>query len=106
MDKKNDLAKKKKELCLRMAALLPELRNALDLSQTGLGEYVSVSRQTISEIERGVYPMSWNQFTSFYLVFGGNKATHDILEDNGLNIQDITPAIVVTKPEPHPDQAQ
>lgn len=106
MVKKNSLAKKKKELCLKMAALLPVLRNVLGLSQTELGEHVSVSRQTISEIERGVYQMSWNQFTSFYLVFGGNKASHDVLADNELNIQDIMPVIAVTKSEPHPDKEQ
>lgn len=86
---------KKKDLCGKMSALLPKLRNTLGLSQTELGEYVSVSRQTISEIERGEYQMSWNQFASFYLVFGGNKASHDILTENEMGIQDIAPVIVV-----------
>lgn len=96
MVEKNDLAKKKEELCSKMSVLLPTLRSTLKLSQTGLGEHVSISRQTISEIERGEYQMSWNQFASFYLVFGGNKASHDVLADNGLDIQDIAPVIAVT----------
>lgn len=106
MVEKNDLAKQKEELCSRMAVVLPVLRTVLNLSQTALGEYVNVSRQTISAIERGEYKMSWNQFTSFYLVFGGNKASHDVLADNELGIKDITPVIVVTKPAPHPEQEQ
>lgn len=106
MVEKNDLAKKKEELCSKMSVLLPTLRSTLKLSQTELGEHVSVSRQTISEIERGEYQMSWNQFASFYLVFGGNKASHDILEENGLDIQNIAPVIAVAKQIPHYEQGQ
>lgn len=91
----NDFKQKKEALCRRMSALLPKLRRTLGLSQTHLGEYVSVSRQTISEIERGEYQMSWNQFASFYLVFGGNQASHDILAENEMGIRDIAPAIAV-----------
>lgn len=96
MIEENNFMLKKKALCQRMSALLPKLRQTLGLSQTELGEYVSVSRQTISEIERGEYQMSWNQFASFYLVFGGNKASHDILVKSEMGIQDIAPVIVVS----------
>lgn len=92
-----DISKEKELLCKHMSEILPALRASLQLSQTELGEYVSVSRQTISEIERGEYHMSWNQFTSFYMVFGSNKASHEVLEDNNLSVQDIAPAILVTK---------
>lgn len=96
MIEENKFIQKKKSLCQRMSVLLPKLRQTLGLSQTELGEYVSVSRQTISEIERGEYQMSWNQFASFYLVFGGNKASHDILVENEMGIQDIASVIVVS----------
>lgn len=96
---RNGLAERQEELCAKMSALLPELRNALGVSQTVLGEHTNVSRQTVSETERGGYRMSWNQFASFYLVFGGNKATHDILEENGLGIRDIAPVIQVSQEE-------
>lgn len=95
MIEENNLTQEKKNLCQKMSALLPQLRQTLRLSQTELGEYVSVSRQTISEIERGEYQMSWNQFASFYLVFGGNKASHDILDENEMGIQGIAPVIAV-----------
>lgn len=104
MAEKKDLAKKKEELCSKMSALLPTLRSTLKLSQTELGEYVSISRQTISEIERGEYQMSWNQFASFYLVFGGNKASHEILADNALDIQDIAPVIAIARQVPQYEQ--
>ncbi|MDO4801811.1 MAG: helix-turn-helix domain-containing protein [Prevotellaceae bacterium] len=92
-----DISKEKELLCKHMSKILPALRASLQLSQTELGEYVSVSRQTISEIERGEYHMSWNQFTSFYMVFGSNTASHEVLEENGLSVHDIAPAILVTK---------
>lgn len=95
MTEESILTQKKKDLCQRMSALLPKLRQTLGLSQAHLGEYVSVSRQTISEIERGEYQMSWNQFASFYLVFGGNQASHDILAENEMGIRDIAPVIAV-----------
>lgn len=98
---KSNISKEQERLCKQMSNILPELRNSLHLSQTELGEYVSVSRQTISEIERGEYHMSWNQFASFYIVFGSNKASHEVLEDNGLSVQDIAPAIVVAMNENH-----
>ena len=97
MISKEDIEKEKETYVKKMSENLQELRNSLHLSQTELGEYVSVSRQTISEIERGEYHMSWNQFTSFYMVFGANKASHEVLEDNGLGIQNIAPVIVVEK---------
>lgn len=97
MLKKNYFAREKEELCSKMSTLLPRLRNALSLSQTELGEYVSVSRQTISEIERGEYQMSWNQFASFYLIFGANKESHDIMAENQLDVQNIAPVIAVPK---------
>ena len=45
-----DISKEKELLCKHMSEILPALRASLQLSQTELGEYVSVSRQTISEI--------------------------------------------------------
>lgn len=96
---KKDIKEKREALCKKMSELLPVLRQAVGLSQTHLGEYVSVSRQTISEIERGEYQMSWNQFASFYLVFGGNKASHDILAENEMDIQGIAPVIVIPPKE-------
>lgn len=86
-------------LCMKMSALLPKLRYALGLSQANLGEYVNISRQTISEIERGEYHMSWNQFASLYLIFGANRDSHDILADNEMDIRSIAPVVVIPRRE-------
>lgn len=69
----------KSELCKEMSKNIYELRCALSLSQTALGEKVGISRQTISQIERGEYSMSWNQFASFELFFSLNKKSNEIL---------------------------
>lgn len=98
------LSEQKEALCAKMSFLLPELRHALHLSQTALGEYVSVSRQTISETERGEYHMSWNQFASFYLLFGANRSTHEILEENNLGIRSLSPVLLVSGQEQNQGQ--
>ena len=51
---------------------LPRLRKELGVSQTQLGEKIGISRQMVSLIERGVYPMSWSTFLSIALFFKVN----------------------------------
>ena len=88
----------KDQLKVQMSEMLSCLRKSLGLSQTELGEMAEVSRQTISEIERGLYDMSWNQFTSFLTVFLINDESRVILE-NEMDLQSVKNIMLVNNAE-------
>ena len=51
-----------KQMISVLTQALPILRKELGVSQTVLAQKVGVSRQTISLIERQLYPMTWTLF--------------------------------------------
>lgn len=51
---------------------LPTLRKEVGVSQTLLGQKIGKSRQTISLIERGASPLTWDTFLSIILFFKVN----------------------------------
>jgi len=52
---------------------LPYIRKRLGVSQTQLGNYVGLSRQTISSIERKTTPLSWNNYLALLLFLAANS---------------------------------
>lgn len=73
---KNDLLTQEQELLLKeFVVRLPKIRKRMKVSQTELGEKVGLSRQTISAIERGSIPLTWNNYLAilFYVYFNDKK---------------------------------
>lgn len=64
----------REELLVDFASKLAEIRKRLGISQSELGTKVGLSRQSISSIERGNVPMTWNTFLAICLVIMVNNS--------------------------------
>ena len=69
---KTKLSKEQQQMIDVFVKTLPSLRKEFGVSQTALGEKIGISRQMVSYIERGVYPMTWGTFLSIALFFKVN----------------------------------
>ncbi len=58
----------KKKLLTIFSKNLPSYRKALKLSQEEFGDLIGITRQTVSSIERGAYPLTWSIFLSSLFV--------------------------------------
>lgn len=68
-----DVLTKDKQLIINeFVKALPGIRKNFKVSQTVLGKKVGLSRQTISSIERGTVPMTWNTFLAIVMFFYAN----------------------------------
>ena len=56
----------KRELCSKLAAELPKIRELLGATQEGFGDLCGLSRITISRIENGSAKMNWSHLTKEY----------------------------------------
>ena len=68
MSTKQERKNNKKALLQDFANNLPNIRKQLGLSQSDLGKKVGLSRQTISSIERGIVPLTWNTMLAISFV--------------------------------------
>ena len=59
---------------------LPQLRKAINISQTDLGGRLGLSRQTISSIERGEVPMTWAVYVAAVTFFQGNQSEDELTQ--------------------------
>ena len=57
-------ANEKKRLLEIFSANLATYRKAMKLSQEAFGVLIGITRQTVSSIERGAYPLTWSIFLS------------------------------------------
>lgn len=64
----------KKALLQKFATEIPAIRKALSMSQSELGNKVGVSRQSISSIERGIVPLTWDTLLAIMMVVMVNDA--------------------------------
>ena len=55
-------ANEKKRLLEVFSANLSTYRKAMKLSQEEFGALIGITRQTVSSIERGAYPLTWSSF--------------------------------------------
>lgn len=62
----------KKRLLSVFSANLPVYRKALKLSQEEFGDLIGITRQTVSSIERGAYPLTWSIFLSCLFICSGD----------------------------------
>lgn len=65
-------ANDKKRLLSVFSANLPAYRKAMRLSQDEFGDLIGITRQTVSSIERGAYPLTWSIFLSCLLICSGD----------------------------------
>lgn len=61
----------KKMLLAIFSKNLPIYRKAMKLSQEEFGELIGITRQTVSSIERGAYPLTWSIFLSCLFICSG-----------------------------------
>lgn len=69
---KNCIDVTRQNLTTAFAWSLPDFRKKYGVTQTELGQYIGVSRQTISSIERGTVPLAWSTFLAMMLFFSIN----------------------------------
>ncbi len=58
----------KKKLLTIFSKNLPTYRKVMKLSQEEFGDLIGITRQTVSSIERGAYPLTWSIFLSSMFV--------------------------------------
>ena len=61
----------KKKLLAIFSKNLPVYRKSMKLSQEEFGELIGITRQTVSSIERGAYPLTWSIFLSCLFICSG-----------------------------------
>lgn len=69
----------KDEFIATLTPNLPALRTQAKISQEELANFLGISRQTYSAIERKIRKMSWNTYLTLILFFDHNKRTHKML---------------------------
>ncbi|WP_352419538.1 helix-turn-helix domain-containing protein [Proteiniborus sp.] len=76
-----------KNMAASFAKSLPKLRKKYNVTQTKLGNYIGLSRQTISAIERNTVPLAWDTCLAMILFFTKNdeNAFKYIKDDDFLN---------------------
>ena len=62
----------KKLMAARMKDAMPVMRKTLKLTQNELSTLSGVSRTVISNVERGLQPLSWDSFLAITAVFQSN----------------------------------
>lgn len=75
----NEVEIYRNEILAEFASYMPKIRKRLGLSQSELGAKVGLSRQSISSIERGVVPLTWNTLLAIAMIMLVNDP--DIFRD-------------------------
>ena len=69
----------RKKMLAIFAANLPSYRKTMKLSQEEFGETIGITRQTVSSIERGAYPLTWSIFLSCLFVCTGQPRARKMI---------------------------
>ncbi len=69
----------KKRLLEVFSANLPAYRKAMRLSQEEFGVMIGITRQTVSSIERGAYPLTWSIFLSCMFICAGQQRARKLI---------------------------
>jgi len=72
-------ASERKKMLATFAANLPIYRKVMKLSQEEFGETIGITRQTVSSIERGAYPLTWSIFLSCLFVCAGQPRARKLI---------------------------
>ena len=74
----------REELIMKFVEALPSLRALIGLSQSELGEYLGMSRQSFSSIESKKRKMTWSLFLACLFFFYENENTKEVIINNNL----------------------
>lgn len=79
----------KKMLLQKFTEDIPAIRKSLNMSQSELGNKVGVSRQSISSIERGIVPLTWDMLLAIMMVVMVNdeQLYNQVIVNN--NLEDV-----------------
>lgn len=84
----------KQKLIHKMVVELPQIRKEMKISQTEFGKKVGLSRQTISSIERGKAPLTWNNYLAIMMFLEANKERcKTVFNDNSQELEVILTVI-------------
>ena len=85
---------KKQQLISEMIKRLPQIRKEMKISQTEFGEKIGLSRQTISGIERGKAPLTWNSYLAIMMFLEANKEScKTVFNDNSQELEAVLAVI-------------
>lgn len=77
-----------------MVGELSQIRKEMKISQTEFGKKVGLSRQTISSIERGKAPLTWNNYLAIMMFLEANKERcKTVFNDNSQELEVILTVI-------------
>lgn len=84
----------KRKLIYKMVVELPQVRKEMKISQTEFGKKVGLSRQTISSIERGIAPLTWNNYLAIMMFLEANKERcKTVFNDNSQELEAVLAVI-------------
>ena len=84
----------KHKLIQKMIIRLPQIRKEMKISQTEFGKKVGLSRQTISGIERGIAPLTWNNYLAIMMFLEANKERcKTVFNDNSQELEAVLAVI-------------
>ena len=69
----------RKKMLSIFAKNLPTYRKNMKLSQEEFGETIGITRQTVSSIERGAYPLTWAIFLSCLFICTGQPRARKLI---------------------------
>lgn len=84
----------KRKLIHKIIIQLPQIRKEMKISQTEFGEKIGLSRQTISGIERGKAPLTWNSYLAIMMFLEANKERcKTVFNDNSQEVEAVLTVI-------------
>lgn len=84
----------KRKLIYKMVVELPRIRKEMKISQTEFGKKIGLSRQTISGIERGIAPLTWNNYLAIMMFLETNKERcKTVFNDNSQELEAVLAVI-------------
>lgn len=84
----------KRKLIYKMVVELPRIRKEMKISQTEFGKKIGLSRQTISGIERGIAPLTWNNYLAIMMFLEANKERCKmVFNDNSQELEAVLAVI-------------
>lgn len=87
----------REELIERFVDALPVLRALLGLSQSELGDYLGMSRQSFSSFESKKRKMTWSLFLACLFFFYENLNTKEFIANNDLFPEELQDYFNVNK---------
>ena len=87
----------KEELINKLVDGLPVLRAILGISQSELGDYLGMSRQSFSSIESKKRKMTWSLFLACLFFFYENPNTKDFIVNHNLFPEELQDYFNVNK---------